>query len=98
MKTKKRKDYLCLFSLGFFAYGGSTIVVVFKAGMVKWDDDIRHNADNSMETLVRMGEQIGRRRNEDERQEYLSTYSKTRGKNTTIMQLLSHFPSTDSVK
>jgi phosphatidylserine decarboxylase len=47
--------------LGYFAYGGSTIVIVFKAGMVKWDDDLRHNLNNSMETLVRMGEHIGQR-------------------------------------
>jgi hypothetical protein len=58
--------------LGYFAYGGSTIVIVFKAGMVKWDDDLRHNSNNSMETLVRMGEHIGQRTSEEQRLEYLS--------------------------
>jgi predicted ABC-type exoprotein transport system permease subunit len=86
-----------LFS-GYFAYGGSTIVVVFKAGMVKWDDDLQHNSNNSMETLVHMGEQIGQRRTEEERREYLSTLPKTGKKNSTITQLLSHFPLMNSIK
>ena len=81
-----------MFCLGYFAYGGSTIVVVFKAGMVKWDDDLRHNSNNSMETLVRMGEHIGERRNEEERQEYLSKLDNQSKKNATITQLLTHFP------
>jgi hypothetical protein len=66
--------------------------------MVKWDDDLQHNSDNSMETLVRMGEKIGQRRSDEERHEYLSTASKIDKKNATITQLLSHFPTTDSVK
>jgi hypothetical protein len=66
--------------------------------MVQWDDDLQHNSDNSMETLVRMGEKIGQRRNEKDRQEYLSTASKVAKKNSTITQLLSHFPTTDSIK
>ena len=81
-------DYL----LGYFAYGGSTIVVVFKAGVAKWDEDLRHNSDNSMETLVRMGEHIGEIRNEDERREYLSKRDGSEKKNATITQLLANFP------
>jgi hypothetical protein len=84
--------------LGYFAYGGSTVIAVFKAGMVKWDDDIRHNSDNSMETLVRVGEQIGQRRSEEERREYLANISTASKKHTTITQLLKHFPIIDSVK
>jgi predicted ABC-type exoprotein transport system permease subunit len=86
-----------LFS-GYFAYGGSTIVVVFKAGMVKWDDDLQHNSHNSMETLVHMGEQIGQRRTEEERRKYLSTLPKPDKKNSTITQLLNHFPLMNSIK
>ncbi|CAF0841072.1 unnamed protein product [Rotaria sordida] len=78
--------------LGFFAYGGSTVVVVFKAGVVKWDDDLRHNSNNSMETLVRMGEQIGQRRTDEERQDYLSNSINTGKKNSAITQLLTRFP------
>ncbi|CAF2404568.1 unnamed protein product [Rotaria sp. Silwood2] len=84
--------------LGYFAYGGSTIVAVFKAGMVKWDDDLRHNADNSMETLVRMGEPIGQRRTNEERQEYLSNNSNIGKKHSTITQLFTHFPVINATK
>jgi len=84
--------------LGYFAYGGSTIVVVFKAGMVKWDDDLRHNSDNSMETLVRMGEHIGERRSAQQRQEYLSNIPKNNKRHTTITQLLNNFPGLGSLK
>jgi hypothetical protein len=67
-------------------------VVVFKAGMVKWDDDLQHNSNNAMETLVRMGEHIGQRTNEEQRQEYLLNIPKTNKKNATIAQLLCHLP------
>lgn len=83
---------------GFFAYGGSTVVVVFKAGMVKWDDDLLHNSSNSMETLVRVGEQIGQRTNDDERNEYLSHAARFGKKNATITQLLNHFPAINLTK
>lgn len=86
------------FILGYFAYGGSTIVVVFKAGMVKWDDDLRHNSNNSMETLVRVGEQIGRRRSEQERQEYISNPTNNGEKNATITQLRQYFPVMNATK
>jgi hypothetical protein len=73
-------------------------VVVFKAGMVKWDDDLRHNSNNSMETLVRMGEHIGQRTNEEQRQHYLQNTPKSTRNNSTISQLLSYFPINSSVK
>lgn len=73
-------------------------MVVFKAGMVQWDDDLVHNAENTMETLVRMGEQIGRRRTEEERREYLANAPKTGRKNETITKLFSHFPLIGSAK
>ncbi len=87
-----------MFYLGYFAYGGSTVVVVFKAGMVKWDDDLQHNSNNSMETLVRVGEQIGQRRTEEQRQEYLLNNPNNGKKHGTITQLLKNFPIINSVK
>ncbi|CAF1137178.1 unnamed protein product [Adineta steineri] len=84
--------------LGYFAYGGSTIVAVFKAGMVKWDDDLQHNSDNSMETLVRMGEHIGKRRTDEERQEYLANNPKTTKKNATVAELFNLVPLVKNVK
>ena len=84
-------------SLGYFAYGGSTIVVVFKAGMVKWDGDLCHNSNNAMETLVRMGEKIGERRTEEERRQYLSNV-KVNKHNATVSELIKFFPDKNSIK
>ncbi|WVR04751.1 phosphatidylserine decarboxylase [Kwoniella sp. DSM 27419] len=46
--------------LGYFAFGGSTIVCLFEKGALKWDDDLLQNGRASIETLVRMGMGIGR--------------------------------------
>lgn len=83
---------------GFFAYGGSTVVVVFKEGMVKWDEDLQHNSNNSMETLVQMGEHIGRLMTEDERQNYFQTKQNEQQVNSTISQLIHHFPHRRQIK
>lgn len=40
--------------LGWFAYGGSTVIVVFPEGMIKFDEDIKTNSDNALETLVKV--------------------------------------------
>ncbi|KAK4693998.1 phosphatidylserine decarboxylase, partial [Phenoliferia sp. Uapishka_3] len=45
--------------LGYFAYGGSTIVAVFPAGKVQWDQDLVNNSQVPIETAVRVGERIG---------------------------------------
>ena len=45
--------------LGYFAFGGSTIVCVFEKGAVKWDEDLLENGQAAVETLVRMGMGIG---------------------------------------
>ena len=68
------------------------MVVIFKPGMIKWDDDLRHNSHNSMETLVRMGEHIGQRMSNNDREESAPRNDKTAMKNPTIAQLLSHLP------
>jgi len=82
--------------LGYFAYGGSTIVAVFEPGIVTWDNDLKHNSDNSMETLVRMGEQIGQKSTDEQRAIQLTNAK--RGKNATITHLLTSFPLARSVK
>lgn len=46
--------------LGWFAFGGSTIVTIFERGRVTWDDDLLENGRASIETLVRVGMGIGR--------------------------------------
>jgi len=46
---------------GYFAFGGSTIVVLFERGTVEWDEDLLVNGKASLETLVRVGMGIGKR-------------------------------------
>ncbi|KAH8921275.1 hypothetical protein BT69DRAFT_1221753 [Atractiella rhizophila] len=45
--------------LGYFAYGGSTIVAVFPRDLVHWDADLKKNSKDGLETLVKVGESIG---------------------------------------
>ena len=45
---------------GYFAFGGSTVLLLFRQGSVRFDDDLLYNTSKSMETLIRMGESIGR--------------------------------------
>ncbi|KAF9988537.1 hypothetical protein BGZ75_009200 [Mortierella antarctica] len=47
--------------LGYFAYGGSTCILLFKAGAVQFDEDLVATSQQGVETLVRMGERIGAR-------------------------------------
>ena len=44
---------------GFFAFGGSTCIVLFRPGVIAFDEDIRRNSEKSMETLVKVGKRIG---------------------------------------
>ncbi|KAI9475622.1 MAG: phosphatidylserine decarboxylase-domain-containing protein [Benjaminiella poitrasii] len=45
--------------MGYFQYGGSTVIAIFPKGTVEWDKDLLRNSQNSLETLVRVGERIG---------------------------------------
>ncbi|KAF9264310.1 hypothetical protein L218DRAFT_1027655 [Marasmius fiardii PR-910] len=45
---------------GYFAFGGSTIVMLFEAGTVEWDEDLLLNSRDSLETLVRVGTGVGK--------------------------------------
>jgi phosphatidylserine decarboxylase len=44
---------------GYFAFGGSTIVLLFEPGKVKIDADLLQNTEQGYETTVLMGEKIG---------------------------------------
>ncbi|GAA6036505.1 hypothetical protein JCM8097_003538 [Rhodosporidiobolus ruineniae] len=46
--------------VGYFAFGGSTIVVVFKPNTVQFDEDLLRNSRHSVETLIRVNTRIGR--------------------------------------
>ncbi|KAI8076745.1 phosphatidylserine decarboxylase-domain-containing protein [Halteromyces radiatus] len=45
--------------MGYFQYGGSTVICVFGKDTVHWDQDLTKNSTLSFETYVRMGERIG---------------------------------------
>ena len=38
--------------LGYFKFGGSTLLLLFEPGRMAWDDDIVDNANSAVETLV----------------------------------------------
>ncbi|KAK4522041.1 25S rRNA (adenine645-N1)-methyltransferase [Mucor velutinosus] len=46
--------------MGYFAFGGSTLVVVFEKGKMNFDRDLLGNSDRTVETLVQVGNHIGR--------------------------------------
>ncbi|KAH8670948.1 phosphatidylserine decarboxylase-domain-containing protein [Xylariales sp. PMI_506] len=45
--------------LGYFKFGGSTIVLLFEEGKVLFDDDLVDNSNGALETLIRAGMSIG---------------------------------------
>lgn len=57
--TVKRTD-----ELGYFKFGGSTLVVLFEEGRMRFDDDLVDNSNGALETLVRVGMSVGHHVNE----------------------------------
>ncbi|KAI0134466.1 phosphatidylserine decarboxylase-domain-containing protein, partial [Xylariales sp. AK1849] len=45
--------------LGYFKFGGSTIVLLFEEGRMQFDDDLIDNSNGALETLIRVGMSIG---------------------------------------
>ncbi len=45
---------------GYFSFGGSTIIQIFKEGVLRLDEDIMSNSRNGTETLVKTGERVAR--------------------------------------
>ena len=45
--------------MGYFAFGGSTVVMLLEPGQFELSADLLENSRRGMETAVRMGEQIG---------------------------------------
>ena len=45
--------------MGYFAFGGSTIVLLFDSNSFSLDQDLLLNTQNQLETSVKMGEKIG---------------------------------------
>lgn len=46
---------------GYFEFGGSTIILLFKSDTVIIDNDLILNTDNGYETLIKLGEKLGRK-------------------------------------
>ncbi len=44
---------------GYFKFGGSSVILFFRRGTVRIDDDLLLNTSNHLETAVKMGEHIG---------------------------------------
>ncbi|MBO4345230.1 MAG: phosphatidylserine decarboxylase [Victivallales bacterium] len=44
---------------GFFDFGGSTVIMVFRKGTVEYDGDLLEHSANGVESLVKAGEHIG---------------------------------------
>lgn len=45
--------------MGYFAFGGSTVVILLDKDKIKIDQDLLDNTKNKIETFVKMGEKIG---------------------------------------
>jgi phosphatidylserine decarboxylase len=45
--------------LGYFKFGGSTILLLFEEGAMRFDDDLVDNSNGALETLLRVGMSIG---------------------------------------
>lgn len=50
---------------GYFCFGGSTIIMLFKENTIKLDDDILENSNKQIETKIKLGEKVGRREHYD---------------------------------
>eukprot|EP00029_Vermamoeba_vermiformis_P010406 TRINITY_DN5446_c0_g1_i2.p1 TRINITY_DN5446_c0_g1~~TRINITY_DN5446_c0_g1_i2.p1 ORF type:complete len:325 (-),score=72.22 TRINITY_DN5446_c0_g1_i2:19-993(-) len=44
---------------GYFAFGGSTILLLFQKGRVKFEADLLFNSHKQLETLVKVGQKLG---------------------------------------
>ncbi|KAI8821406.1 phosphatidylserine decarboxylase-domain-containing protein [Fimicolochytrium jonesii] len=47
---------------GYFAFGGSTIILLFERDVIEFDGDLLENSEHNLETLVKMGSSLGRRK------------------------------------
>ncbi|RFU31328.1 hypothetical protein B7463_g5008, partial [Scytalidium lignicola] len=45
--------------LGYFKFGGSTVLLLFEEGVMKFDDDLVANSNGALETLIRVGMSVG---------------------------------------
>lgn len=60
VQTHDRGRFAKMDEKGYFCFGGSTIVLVFRAGAVTFDADLLERSAAGVEVLVRCGETLGR--------------------------------------
>jgi len=46
--------------LGYFAYGGSTVIALFPKGVIEFDQDLVKYSEEPIETIVQMGSSLGK--------------------------------------
>ena len=59
IQTYKNDRFSKMDEKGYFKFGGSTVVLVFPKGMVKFSDDLIKQSAAGYETLLHVGEEIG---------------------------------------
>lgn len=59
IQTAKPGEHFRQEEKGYFKFGGSTVILIFSAGRLKWHDDLLANSAKGYETLIRCGEGIG---------------------------------------
>lgn len=47
---------------GYFKFGGSSVILLFRKGKIRIDKDLLKNTQNHLETSVKMGEEIAKKR------------------------------------
>ncbi|KAI9742187.1 MAG: hypothetical protein M1818_004087 [Claussenomyces sp. TS43310] len=52
--------------LGYFKFGGSTLLLLFEPGALKFDSDLVDNSKGALETLLRVGMSIGHHPDEEQ--------------------------------
>ena len=45
--------------LGYFSYGGSTVITIFQRGAIEYDVDLRAHSRVATEVVVQMGDSLG---------------------------------------
>ncbi|MBR7106788.1 MAG: phosphatidylserine decarboxylase [Lentisphaeria bacterium] len=58
IRSAEGKHFSKMDEKGFFKFGGSTVILVFKAGKVTFDNDLITASANGMETAVKCGSRI----------------------------------------
>jgi phosphatidylserine decarboxylase len=58
VQTNNEKNFARGDEKGYFAFGGSTIIMIFRPGAIRFDEDLLAHSASGMECLVQVGEAI----------------------------------------